>query len=191
MSWLPPPPEPRARSRSIWKRWWVWVIAVVIALFAIGLASGDTQDTAESPSPASETTGPTQTEAPATMPDLVGLSISDALQALEPFGIATIGQTDRPSRRPEGTVLSQDPLAGSELSEATFVTVVVAEPFPRVPNVVGKTLANAKRTLKNAGFAIGKVTQQTSSKRKGTVISQSPARGTPARPGREVSLVTA
>lgn len=36
-----------------------------------------------------------------------------------------------------------------------------------IPNVVSKTLANAKRALKNAGFEVGKVTQQTSSKSRG------------------------
>ena len=166
------------------------MIAIVIALFAIGLASGDTQDTAESPSPASETTAPTQTEAPGTMPDLVGLSVSDALQALEPFDIAVIGQTERASRSPEGTVLSQDPLAGSELSEATFVTVVVAEPFPRVPNVVGDKVTKARATLKDAEFSVT-VKLQTSSQPKETVIRQSPEGGTSARPGRVVTLVVA
>jgi hypothetical protein len=170
------------------------VIAVVLALFAIGLASGDTQDTAENPSPAIETpaietTASTQTEAPFTMPDLVGLSTPDALQALEPFGIATISQSERLSRRPEGTVLSQVPPAGSEVFEP-FVTVVVAEPFPRVPNVMGDKVTKARTKIKDAGFSVT-VKQQASSKPKGTVIRQSPEGGTSAHPGRVVTLIVA
>lgn len=189
---LPPPPEaPKPVPKPIWKRWWVWVIAVVLVLFAIGIASSDTQDiAAESPSPVTETTTPTPTGAPVTMPDLVGLSIPDALEALEPLGIFTIGQIDRPSRRPDGTVLSQDPPAGRELSETTFVTVVVAQPFPRVPNVVGDKLTAARRTLERRGFEV-EVRKESSSQPKDTVIRQSPEGGTSARPGRVVTLVVA
>ena len=205
MSSFPPPPPPaRPKSTPIWKRWWFWVVVVVViliagsaaGLIAAGTGTSQTEQTeAEggSPSPViTATPTPSPTAAPVVMPDLVGLSVPDALQVLEPLGILTIGETTgRPSRQPEGTVLRQVPPAGTELSDPTFVTVVFAEPFPRVPNVIGKTLANARRTLKNAGFEVGKVTQQTSSKRKGMVISQSPDGGTSARPGRSVSLVTA
>jgi hypothetical protein len=186
MSSLPPPPEARPKSKPIWKRWWFWVIAVLVALYAIGVASRDTEDTAaESPS-ASVTT-----ESVSGMPDLVGLSIPDALQALEAFGIHMIGQTEQLSRKPEGTVLSQDPPAGSEMSEATFVTVVVAKPFPRVPDVTGQKLTGAKRTLKRAGFSIGQVTERESGKPKGTVLAQTPAEGKSAKPGTAVGLVVA
>ncbi len=71
------------------------------------------------------------------------------------------------------------------------ITLTVAKALLKIPNVVGKTLANARRALEKAGFEIGKVTQQTLSQAKGTMISQSPAAGTSARPGRAVSLVTA
>jgi len=186
MSSLPPPPEVRPKSKPIWKRWWFWVIAVLFALYAIGVANRDTENTAaESPS-ASVTT-----ESVSEMPDLVGLSVPDALQALEPFGIHMIGQTERLSRKPEGTVLSQDPPAGSEMSEATFVTVVVAKPFPRVPDVTGEKLAGAKRALKKAGFSVGQVTERESGKPKGTVLAQTPTGGKSAKPGTAVGLVVA
>jgi hypothetical protein len=87
--------------------------------------------------------------------------------------------------------LGQSEPAGSSVELGGTVTLTVAKTLPKIPHVIGKTLANAKRALKNAGFEVGKVTQQTSSKSKGTVISQSPSGGTPARPGRTVSLVTA
>lgn len=182
----PPPPEARPKSKPIWKRWWFWVIAVLVALYAIGVASRDTGNTAAD-SPAASVT----TENVLGMPDLVGLSVPDALQALLPFGIHMIGQTERLSRKPEGTVLSQDPPAGSEMSEATFVTVVVAKPFPRVPHVTGEKLASAKRTLKRAGFSIGQVTERESGKPKGTVLAQMPAGGKSAKPGTAVTLVVA
>jgi beta-lactam-binding protein with PASTA domain len=92
---------------------------------------------------------------------------------------------------PAGRVLQQSPRAGSRIEVGGTISLTVAKPLPKVPSVVGKTLANAKSALAKAGFKVGKVTQQTSSQQKGTVISQSPASGTSARPGRAVSLVTA
>ncbi len=87
---FPPPPEARPRSKPFWNRWWFWVIAIVLVPFAIGVASGDTDNTMPS-------TTPTQTVEPATMPNLVGLTIPEALEAMDPFGIHTIGTTERPS----------------------------------------------------------------------------------------------
>jgi hypothetical protein len=87
--------------------------------------------------------------------------------------------------------VSTAPFPGSSVEVGDTVTLTVAQPLPKIPKVIGKTLANAKTALNNAGFEVGRVTQQTSSKRKGTVISQSPAAGTSARSGRAVSLVVA
>ena len=78
---------------------------------------------------------------------------------------------------PEGGVLRQSEPPGSRIEVGDTITLTIARPLPKIPNVVGKTLANARRTLRNAGFEVGKVTQQTSSERKGPVISQSPDGG--------------
>ncbi|HEX5913111.1 MAG TPA: PASTA domain-containing protein [Rubrobacter sp.] len=120
----------------------------------------------------------------------MGMSTADARNALQDQSL-TVSVEKKYSNEAKGTVLKQTPRSTLEVPEGTTVELIVAQPLPKVPKVVGKTLANAKRALKNAGFEVGKVTQQTSSKRKGTVISQSPDAGTSARPGRTVSLVTA
>jgi PASTA domain len=179
---VPSPPELPPRSKTVWSQWWFWVAVVVVLRMAIGVSSGDAENTAADSPSASVT---------AEMPDIVGLSVPDALQALEPFGIHLILPTEQLSRKPEGTVLSEDPPAGSEIDpEATLVTVVVAKPFPRVPSVVGDKLVQARRELKRADFSVS-VEQEESNKPTGTVISQSPAGGKAARPGRVVKLVVA
>lgn len=182
MKKVPSPPELPPKSKPVWGQWWFWVAVVFVLRMAIGGMSGDAENTAADSPRASETVG---------MPDIVGLSVPDAGQALAPFGIHLILPTEQLSRKPEGTVLSQDPPAGREIDpEATLVTVVVAKPFPRVPSVVGGKLVQARRELKRAGFSVS-VEQEVSNKPVGTVISQSPAGGEAARPGRVVKLVVA
>jgi beta-lactam-binding protein with PASTA domain len=127
----------------------------------------------------------------APVPDVGRKSVDVATPELEAAGFVVSVETKLTNAAPRGTVLRQSEPAGSSVELGGTVTLTVAQPLPKIPNVVGKTLANAKRALANAGFEVGKVKQQTSSKKKGTVISQSPNAGTSARPGRVVSLVTA
>jgi hypothetical protein len=179
---VPSPRELPAKSKTVRGQWWFWVAVVVVLRMAIGVTSGDAENTPADSPPASVTVG---------MPDIVGLSIPDAGQALAPFGIHLILPTEQLSHKPEGTVLSQDPAAGSEIDpEATLVMVVVAKPFPRVPSVVGDKLVQARRELKRADLSVS-VEQEESIKPVGTVVSQSPAGGKAARPGRVVELVVA
>jgi hypothetical protein len=194
---FPPPPEVRRRATPFWKRWWFWVIVVVVILIAAGVGSSETADTeAEGSSPSPVTTmtlaTPPSPVPGASVPDVVGeKSVDVATSELEAAGFTVSVETRLTNSAPKGTVLRQSEPAGSLLELGGTVTLTVAKPLPKIPNVVGKTLANAKRALANAGFEVAKVTVQTSSKSKGTVISQSPVGGTSARPGRAVSLVTA
>ena len=75
---------------------------------------------------------------------------------------------------------------------------VVAESAPRVsakacivPALKGKTLAAAKRALKKANCATGKTKTRTSSKKAGTVIASSPAKGNNLAAGTKVALTVA
>jgi beta-lactam-binding protein with PASTA domain len=98
--------------------------------------------------------------------------------------------SERLSREREGTVLSQGLTPGGTVSEGTDVTLVVAAPFPKIPRVIGDNVTRARRALKAEGFDV-RIRRETSTKPKDTVISQSPASGTEARPGRLVTLVVA
>jgi hypothetical protein len=195
----PPPPEAPRRSTPFWKRWWFWAIVVVIILIAAGAGIAETTQTeaeAGSPSPAaSPTAAPTTSTPPAPetaqVPNVEGKSIDVATSELEAVGFVVRVEMTLTNASHPGNVLRQSATAGSLVEVGDTIGLTVAMAPPKIPNVVGKTLANAKRALKNAGFEVGKVTQQTSSKRKGTVIAQSPDAGTSARPGRAVTLVTA
>jgi len=195
---LPPPPEQRSKSKPIWKQWWLWAIVVVLILIAAGAGIAETTQTeaeAGSPSPAASPKAASPTAASpapetAQVPNVEGESIDDATSELEAAGFVVRVETKLTNAAHPGRVLQQSAAAGSLIEVGDTIGLTVAKAPPEIPKVVGKTLANAKRALKNAGFEVGKVTQQTSVKKKGTVISQSPAAGTSARPGRAVSLVT-
>ena len=93
-----------------------------------------------------------------------------------------------------GRVISQNPSAGTSVNSGRSVNLVVSQgPKPQsiaVPNVVGSPLSSAETTLVNAGFVVGSVTQEYSSTvANGAVISQNPAAGSLALPGRSVNLV--
>jgi hypothetical protein len=57
------------------------------------------------------------------------------------------------------------------------------------PNVTGKTLAAAKRAIRAAGCAVGKVARRAATAKKGRVVAQSPKAGTTRPRGAKVSLV--
>jgi resuscitation-promoting factor RpfB len=195
----PPPPEAPRTSTPFWKRWWFWAIVAVVVLIGIGAGIAETTQTeaeAGLPSPAASPTAASPTAASpspetAVMPNVEGRSIDVATSELEAAGFEVTVETKLTNAVHPRTVLQQSATAGSLAEVGDTIGLTVAMAPPKIPNVVGKTLANAKRALKNAGFEVGRVTQRTSSKKKGTVISQSPDAGTSARPGRPVSLVTA
>ena len=191
---FPPPPEVRRRATPFWKRWWFWVIVVVVILIAAGVGSSETTQTeteAGSPSPVASRTAASPAPETAQVPDVGGKTIDVATSELEAAGFVVRVETKLTNAVHPGYVLQQSAPPGSLVEVGDTIGLTVAMAPPKIPDVVGKTLANAKRALKNAGFEVGKVTLQTSSKKKGTVIAQSPDAGTSARPGRAVSLVTA
>ena len=69
--------------------------------------------------------------------------------------------TSQESRRPEGTVLSQEPQAGAKAAIGTAVSLVVARPVTvLVPSLAGRTQAAANELLKKAELIPGEVSSE-------------------------------
>jgi PASTA domain len=192
----PPPPAPKPPQRSVWKQWWVWVIAAVVVLAAVGALSDTTSDGSGDGEPAGTTREPTPTSTtttatpppPVIVPNVAGEQTEVARDLLQEADLAaSIDETY--SREPKGVVLRQWPEAGTEVEQGAAIGLVVAQPFPRIPNVTAKNLSQAKRTLRNAGFKVEVKQQQSTTQRDGDIVSQSPSGGTQIRPGRTVTLV--
>ena len=108
------------------------------------------------------------------------MSYSDASAALEKAGFHALkGQSRFHKTIPEGTVLEQDPPAGSVQKRGAEVTLAVSagQSTAIVPEVRGTTQQQARIAIENAGLTFGSVSQQTSDQPRGAVIATDPAPG--------------
>lgn len=201
MSGVLPPPPRDPTTKPVWKRWWLWAIVVFVVLLIAGVAgsSPSEQTAAHSAAPATMPTAPPASieaspeSAPemVRVPDVSGRASGLARATLRTAGFYVVLDPKLTNAAPSGSVLHQSLHAGARRPVGSTITLTVAKPLPKIPNVVGMSVAKAKKTLKKAGFGIAKVSQQVSSQTKGTVLSQTPAAGTPAHAGHSVALVIA
>ena len=134
-------------------------------------------------------TGP----APVTVPNVVGQTQATATSNINGVAGLSLGAVTQANDAtvPSGSVISQDPVAGSAPAGTTVALVVSTGPAPvTVPNVVGQTQATATSNINGvAGLSLGAVTQANDATvPSGSVISQDPVAG-PAPSGSTVALV--
>jgi beta-lactam-binding protein with PASTA domain len=127
------------------------------------------------------------------VPDLVGLTSSEARSRLSELGLRW---TQRPfeSSRPQGTVLRQSPGAGAELREGGRVTLTVSTGPAKldVPDVVGLDEVSARAELRAAGFQVTVVDEPTFEPADdGIVLRQSPRAGARRPEGSVVTITIA
>ncbi len=130
---------------------------------------------------------------PVAVPDVVGLAQAAAESAVTGAGldVGTV-TTQYNDTIPAGSVISQNPAAGTELLPGSAVDLVISlGPQPvAVPNVVGLTRTAAESAVTGAGLDVGTIiTQYSDTVPAGSVISQNPAAGTEVLPGSAVNLV--
>ena len=111
-----------------------------------------------------------------TTPNVVGHDQQAAVRRLSAAGL-TPGRVRREeSRQPEGTVISQAPAANQRTRIGTAVDLVVAaRRTAQVPDLMGHLANDASRLLAEADLRRGRVRQQESRQRTGTILAQSPA----------------
>lgn len=131
---------------------------------------------------------------PATVqvPDLTGMSPSDAAKALSDAGLNLGNQSEAPSNTvAKGMIIAQNPSPGTSVAPNTAVSVTVSSGPQKVavPNVQGQTVGEATQTLADAGLSVGGARTQQSSQPAGTVISTSPGQGSKVNPGTPVTLI--
>jgi serine/threonine-protein kinase len=123
------------------------------------------------------------------VPQLTGLSRDEAEQQLSGLGL-TAEVTEEESSRPPGTVLNQDPGAGTSVERGAAVRLTVAKARPQVPDVTtgNPTVEDATQTLEDAGYKVA-TDERPDPAMAGRVIGQRPDPGTPRSTGGTVTLV--
>ncbi|MCZ7589390.1 MAG: PASTA domain-containing protein [Gaiella sp.] len=127
---------------------------------------------------------------PVAVPNVVGSNYDVAAAQLQSAGF-TVGRTDVDNDAPAGQVVGQDPPGNSTASKGSSVTLSVSKgpTTVTVPDVALQTVADARATLRAAGFKVSVVGQDTEDESlDGLVISQDPAGSAQADPKSVVTI---
>jgi len=168
--WHLPPPGPLRR-----RPWLVALIALVVVLFAASLFFF--------------TLGPGGKTA---VPKVVGSTSAVARQALARSHLSSVVVRSFDETVKAGLVLAGDPPAGREIRRGSTVTLTVSKGRERydVPELVGRSQAEAEQRVTDARLTVGKVSKAFSETvPQGQVISTSPAAKTSVKRATPVALV--
>jgi serine/threonine-protein kinase len=127
------------------------------------------------------------------VPDLKGLTASEAEAKLTELGLGySNGGSVYDDKVAEGQVCSQDPKAKTEVAAGAKVTYKTSKgpESQTVPDVEGKTKADATKILTTAGFKVdASASGYSDTVPKGSVITQNPSSGVPAEKGDTIKLI--
>jgi eukaryotic-like serine/threonine-protein kinase len=126
-----------------------------------------------------------------TVPDLSGQTLDDARERLRDLGLEADVSREESEDAEAGTVLRQEPEAGSAVDEGSTVELIVAEEpeAVEVPDVEGESQERAAELLSGAGLEVDVETvavEQPS--QDGVVQSQSPGGGERLERGQRVTI---
>ncbi len=130
-------------------------------------------------------------QATATVPQLIGVTQQQAQIAIENAGFTFGSISQQLSDQPRGAVIASDPPAGTTLDLPATVSITLSQgpSTIQIPDLTGRTLADARSTLEQLGLNLGATTRDTSSfMPENTVLSQSPSPGTTVSAGASISL---
>jgi len=138
------------------------------------------------------------------VPDVVGEDQADAVQTLRDAGFTVSVLPESSDSAEKGTVLEQSPTADEGAEAGDEIVLVVSsgheekEPAPeeeevsqnvQVPNVVGISSDDAKKSLTELGLDVVVVQSPSATVANGTVSSQFPAAGDSVAAGTDVGIV--
>ncbi|MDR1464458.1 MAG: PASTA domain-containing protein [Oscillospiraceae bacterium] len=124
------------------------------------------------------------------VPDTVGKPEAEASAALQAKGLSVALLYQTSASAPEGTILAQNPAAGTQAKRGDSVTLTVSsgQSLTAAASVVGQTQAAAKAALGQQGFSVAVSEAYSDTVPQGSVISQSPAAGSELPRGSTVAL---
>ncbi len=132
--------------------------------------------------------GPARVE----VPQVVGLDFDQAVALLQDAKLVAVRQ-NRDSGQPEGRVLDSNPKPGAGATEGQQVTLVVSTGRVAIPEVAGKTEAEARQVLNDAGFlnVVTQLAEPPDDFPAGTVFATDPTEGSKAPLDQRITLLVA
>ncbi|WP_432564944.1 Stk1 family PASTA domain-containing Ser/Thr kinase [Kineococcus sp. SYSU DK003] len=176
------PPEEERRKR------WPWVLLIVVLVLGIGGVGYALLDRSGG---AGDPGATATTPAAVDLPDVVGDARADAEAELQDAGLVPVVTEANDDTVPAGNVVSTDPVAGTSVTVGSNVNVVVSSgpAAIAVPDVRGRSQADARAALTQAGFTIGDVnTVDDSSVDANLVVSTDPAANSQQAPGTAINV---
>jgi eukaryotic-like serine/threonine-protein kinase len=127
-----------------------------------------------------------------TVPPLAGETFDTASQQLHDLKLVPV-RVDADNQAPAGQVLNTDPKAGSPVTEGQQIKVMVSTGKIPIPDVTGKSEADARAALNHQGFlnVVSKVQVPPDDFAAGTVFRTDPAAGSKAPPDQQITLFVA
>lgn len=128
-----------------------------------------------------------------TVPNVLGMTEDDAVRAIQQAGFkVTFPLTRGPNdKTPAGQVFAQAPAGDAPAPKGSAVSLSVSTGVEQVtvPDVKGQSQGDATTALKKAGFTVKAASKPNSTVTKGTVYDQTPAGGTPAPKGSQITIM--
>ena len=125
------------------------------------------------------------------VPSLEGLTVERATVLLQDEGLILGQITPENSERPQGTIISQSPNSGVEITPGQIVNVTVSAGISKVtvPRLIGLiSVDDARKVLADVGLRLGPVTETDSEQNTGVVLGSNPPEGTAIDAGTQVAL---
>jgi serine/threonine-protein kinase len=123
------------------------------------------------------------------LPDVTGSSEDEARGTLGDLGLSVTTKRVETSAHPDGEVYKQSPAPGRvDVGSSVTITVAVTPTTAEVPNVVGKSQADATSTLTDDGFKVTVKNGPSADQPAGKVYAQSPDAGISLGLGQPVTI---
>ncbi len=170
-------------------------LIVCVLIYFVGRAAGlfkfGSSDTDSSTSQVVSTVS--VADGQVSVPNFIGMTEEEAEAAANEVGLGIKYQGEKESDQPEGTIIEQNPAAGTAVDKNTTIYYYrsAGQNLITVPSgIVGSSLSDAQSALSSAGFTNVTVTNEASeSVSAGNVISVTPGEGEQASASEEIKLV--
>ncbi len=129
-----------------------------------------------------------------TVPNLIGKSKKEAEKIIEEFGFEVGDIIEKTDTAEKNQVIAQDPDGGTQAEIGSKISITISDGKGKekgiIPNLLGLTEDEAKNTIENAGFVVGKISyNQSDTYAKDKVMDQSQEPGENVDKGTKIDFV--